>query len=223
MSEHIRTINGPHQGQPVLNYGAPLDEAEAVMLMMHGRGATAESILALADELQQPGFAYMAPQAADNQWYPESFLAPVDDNEPYLSSAITLLESVLMQLVAAGIENRRIMLLGFSQGACLALEFATRFAQPYGGIVGLSGGVIGPDGTVHDYGGSLEGTPVFLGCSTTDPHIPKSRVEETARLMEELGGKVTMRLYPNMGHTVNREELDIVRGMMQAVVTSAEC
>lgn len=217
MSEHIRTINGPHQGQPVLSYGAPIEEAEAVMLMVHGRGATAEDMLALADQLNQPGFAYMAPQAANNEWYPNSFLAPIDSNEPYLSSAITLLEGVLMQLVSAEIANERIMLLGFSQGACLVLEFATRFAQRYGGIVGLSGGMIGPEDTAHDYGGSLESTPIFMGCSDTDPHIPKARVEETARLLDALGGSVTMRFYPNMGHTINRDELDAVRGMMQAV------
>ncbi len=221
MSEHIRTINGPHQGQPVVSHGAPIEEAEAVMLMVHGRGATAESILALADELDQPGFAYMAPQAADNEWYPNSLLALLDSNEPYLSSAITLLESVLMQLVGAGIENEKIMLLGFSQGACLVLEFASRFAQRYGGVVGLSGATIGPDGTIHDYGGSLEGTPVFLGCSDTDPHIPRASVEESAHLLEELGGNVTMRIYPNMGHTLNRDELDTVRKMMQVVLDTA--
>jgi phospholipase/carboxylesterase len=212
-------VKGPHAGQPVRVAGEPLTRAQAAMVMVHGRGATAESILMLADELAQPGFAYLAPQAGGNTWYPNSFLAPIPSNEPGISSGMAAIEAVLAQVAAAGITPDRTMLLGFSQGACLAIEFAARHAQRYGGIACLSGGLIGPDGTPRDYAGSLAGTPVFLGCSDPDPHIPVTRVRESADVMRLLGGEVTMRLYPGMGHTVNADEIAFVRGMMVAVVT----
>jgi predicted esterase len=208
------TVRGPHRGQPVLTAGKPLDQAKAAMVMMHGRGATAESILSLADELARPDFAYLAPQAAGNTWYPNRFLAPIASNEPYLSSALATVGEVLERLSEAGIRSEHTMLLGFSQGACLALEFTARHARRYGGVVGLSGGLIGPDGTPRDYPGSLAGTPVFLGCSDVDFHIPKERVLHSADVLRGLGGEVTTRLYPNMGHTVNQDELDAVRKMM---------
>jgi phospholipase/carboxylesterase len=186
--------------------------------MVHGRGATAEDILELAGELKQGGFAYLAPQAAQHSWYPNSFLAPIPSNEPGLSSGLAVIASILVQLAEAGIPAERTILLGFSQGACLALEFAARHAQRYGGLVGLSGGLIGPDGTPRDYAGSLGGTPVFLGCSDSDFHIPKERVEHSAEVLQRLGGEVTKRLYPRMGHTVNRDEIRFVQGMMAALV-----
>lgn len=213
MNEYV----GPHQGQPLLLAGEPLEKARAAIIMIHGRGATAESILELADHLPQAGFAYLAPQAAHNEWYPNSFLAPMESNEPGLSSALAVIVSLLDQMNKAGIEPEHTILLGFSQGACLALEFAARHARRYGGVVGLSGGLIGPDGTPRDYKSSLDGTPVFLGCSDKDMHIPKERVEESARVLRQLGGNVTARLYPNMGHTVNRDELRFVREMMERV------
>lgn len=188
------------------------------MLMIHGRGARAEDILSLANEFDQPGFAYFAPQAAGNTWYPNRFLVPLTMNEPWLSSALTFIDEVLEEIINAGVPAPQIMLLGFSQGACLALEFAARNARRYGGIVGLSGALIGPDDTPRDYKGSLAGTPVFLGCSDVDFHVPKERVHETAEVMRRLGGEVTERLYPNMGHTVNQDEIDFVRGMMQMLV-----
>jgi predicted esterase len=189
------------------------------MLMVHGRGARAEDILSLAAEFAQPGFAYLAPQAADNTWYPNRFIAPIPSNEPWLSSALGFLGSVFDHIVQNGILPERIMILGFSQGACLALEYAARNARPYGGIIGLSGGLIGPDDTPRDYKGSLEETPVFLGCSDVDFHIPKERVHDTAEVFRRLGGEVTERLYPNMDHTINQDEIDFVRGMMRTLVT----
>jgi phospholipase/carboxylesterase len=208
----------PHHGQPVLAAGAPLDKAKAAMLMVHGRGATAADILSLGLELRHPDFAYLAPQASGNVWYPYRFMEPIERNEPWLSSALARLETVLAQIVAAGIGPERTIVLGFSQGACLSLEFVARHARRYGGLAGLSGGLIGPDGTPRDYPGSFDGTPVFLGCSDVDPHIPKERVNDSAEVLRRLGGQVTERLYPNMDHTVNRDELNFVRGMMAALV-----
>ena len=218
MNEHLDKITGPHQGQPLLLAGEPLESAKAAMIMMHGRGATAEDILMLADEFKQPGFAYLAPQAAGNSWYPNSFLAPIASNEPGLSSGLAVIASLLEQLIQAGISSERTMILGFSQGACLSLEFVARNARRYGGVAGLSGGLIGPEGTPRSGSGSLAGTPVFLGCSDIDPHIPKARVQETAEVLQRLGGDVTMRLYPRMGHTVNRDELRSVQAMMSALL-----
>jgi predicted esterase len=211
----VKNIKGPHEGQPILQAGAVLDRAQAAMVLIHGRGATAESILTLASEFDQPSFAYLAPQAADGTWYPNRFLAPIKSNEPWLSSALSAVDETVAKVTNAGISHERIMLLGFSQGACLALEYAARHARRYGGVVGLSGGLIGPDGTPRDYAGSLAGMPVFLGCSDVDFHIPKERVHHTAEILKRLGGDVTMRLYPNMDHTVNQDEIDFVRGMME--------
>jgi phospholipase/carboxylesterase len=208
----------PHQGQPVLTAGAPLDGAKAAAVMIHGRGADAQSILMLADELCQPEFAYLAPQAEGNTWYPNRFLAPISSNEPWLASALTAVADVLSQVTEAGLPSERTMLLGFSQGACLTLEFVARNARRYGGVAGLSGGVIGPDGTPRDYAGSLDGSPIFLGCSDVDFHIPKERVHHTAEVLQRLGGDVTVRLYPNMDHTINEDEKDFVRGMMTALI-----
>ncbi len=217
MSVITRTVQGPHQHQPILYAGEPLERARAAMVMLHGRGATAQDILLLANDLAGTGFAYLAPQAAENSWYPNRFLAPLVSNEPWLSSALSLVEAVLAQVSAAGIPPERTILLGFSQGACLMLEFAARHARRYGGLAGLSGGLIGPEGTPRDYSGSLEGTPVFLGCSATDFHIPKERVLETAEVLRGLGGQVTAKLYPDLGHEVNADELDRVRQLLANV------
>jgi len=218
MTQPLETRKGPHQGQPVLLAGEPIGRARAAMLMVHGRGATAESILALAQELAQPGFAYAAPQAANNTWYPQSFLAPMERNEPGLSSGLSVIAEIMAQLSAEGIPSERTLLLGFSQGACLTLEFVARNARRYGGVAGLSGGLIGPDGTPRNYAGSLDRTPVFLGCSDVDFHIPKERVHHTTEVLRRLGGNVTERLYPNMGHTINQDEIDFVGEMMAEVI-----
>ncbi len=205
----------------MLTAGEPLDHAQAAMVMIHGRGAAAASILELAAELEVPGFAYLAPQAAGNTWYPNRFLDPLPSNEPWLSSALTALAEVLAQVTKAGLPPERTLLLGFSQGACLTLEFVARNARRYGGVAGLSGGLIGPDGTPRDYAGSLDGTPIFLGCSDVDFHIPKERVHDTAEVLQRLGGEVTVRLYPNMDHTINQDELETVRGLMAALTPGA--
>ncbi len=207
-----------HQGQPVLAAGEPLNRAPAAMILLHGRGASAEDILTLVPEIDQPGFAYLAPQAANGTWYPHPFMSPLESNEPWLSSALQAVADALARVAAAGIPPERTLLLGFSQGACLALEFAARRARRYGGVAGLTGGLIGPDDAPRDYTGSLAGTPVFLGCSDADGHIPKVRVELTAQVLERLGAQVTTRLYPRMGHTINRDEIAFVRGMMAALV-----
>ena len=210
-------INGPHQGQPVQTAGKPLEQARAAMVMVHGRGATADSILTLAQELNRPDFAYLAPQASGNTWYPNSFLAPILSNEPGISSGMQAIQDILDRIEQAGIPAERTMLLGFSQGACLSLEFAARHARRYGGIACLSGGLIGPDGTPRDYPGSLARTPVFLGCSDVDFHIPAERVEFSGEVMRDLEGEVTVRLYRGMGHTVNEDEIAQVQAIMDGL------
>ena len=222
MTKHHHPPQSPHRGQPIRIAGEPISRARAAMLLVHGRGARAEDILSLANEFNQPGFAYLAPQAADNTWYPNRFLVPLEQNEPWLSSALAFLADVLAEIINAKIPYEHIMLLGFSQGACLALEYAARNARRYGGIVGLSGALIGPDDMPREYPGSLGGTPLFLGCSDVDFHVPKERVDQTAEVMRRLGGDVTERLYPNMDHTVNQDEIDFVRGMMQRLINSSQ-
>lgn len=172
--------------------------------------------MGIAAEVESPGFSYLAPQAADNAWYPHPFTAPIESNEPYLSAALSMLAS-LVERVEDTVPVSRLVLLGFSQGACLVSEFAARNARRYGGVVGLSGGLIGPEGTPRDYPGAFDGTPVFLGCSDVDPHIPKERVLETAEVLQRLGASVTARLYPGMAHTVSLEEIAEVRALVSAI------
>jgi predicted esterase len=226
----------PHADVALHTYGPSLDRADVAVVMIHGRGASAEGILALADEFDRPpvpakaGIAYLAPQAAGSTWYPYSFLAPLDRNEPWLSSALDVVGRVLARIEAAGIPAERTVLCGFSQGACLATEYAARNPRRYGGVVALSGGLIGreqlravdpPADKILDYDGSLAATPVFLGCSDEDPHIPLVRVEHSAEAFEKLGADVTMRIYPGMGHTVNEDEIEAVREMLAAVQAPA--
>src|SRR5882762_3763498 len=188
------------------------------MILVHGRGASAADIMTVAADLKHPGVAYLAPQAAGNTWYPNPFTAPTESNEPYLSSALEVLASLLTS-VEKSVAADRIILLGFSQGACLTLEFAARNARRYGGVVGLSGGLIGPDGTSRDYPGTFDGTPAFLGCSDVDPHIKKERVLEAADVYTRLGAKVMARLYPLMGHTVNEDEIQAVREIVASTAS----
>lgn len=208
---------GPHQGQRVVTTGAPLRDARGAVVMVHGRGATPESILTLVPALRRPEFAYLAPEAAGGAWYPNSFMAPIPSNEPGITSGLRAIADVLAILQAEGIPPERTVLLGFSQGACLSLEYAARNARRFGGVATLSGGLIGPDGTPRDYAGSMEGTPVFLGCSDVDFHIPKERVEESAQVMRGLGADVTLRLYRGMGHQVNEDEIAHVQAMLDAI------
>jgi phospholipase/carboxylesterase len=204
--------------------GAALDTARAAVIFVHGRGATAESILTLADEIapdETQDLAFLAPQAPGNAWYPYSFLAPIAQNEPYLSNALQSLADLFTELEKNGLPPERVALVGFSQGACLSLEFVARHTRRYGGVAGLSGGLIGPQGIPRSYPGNLSGTPVFLGCSDVDPHIPKARVHESAQVLEHLGGQVTARIYPGMGHTVNEDELDFLQGMIERLRTTS--
>ena len=207
-----------HEHQPVLTAGEDLDDARAAAILIHGRGADAASILCLAPGLQRPGLAILAPQAAGGTWYPRRFLDPVESNEPWLSSALAAVGNVVGLVEESGIPAASIMLLGFSQGACLVLVFVARNARRYGGVAGLSGGLIGPDGSARPAPGSLEGTPVFLGCADPDPHIPAQRVRDAADELRQLGGEVTVRLYPGGDHAVNEDEIDAVAGLLGTLV-----
>jgi len=218
MSATTAQLIPPHLGDRVMAAGRPLGEATAAMIVVHGRGADAEDILGLARELGRSDLAYLAPEASGYTWYPYSFLAPFENNEPGLSSGLALIGHLLARLEAEGVPAERTVLLGFSQGACLSVEFAARNARRYGGIVGLSGGLIGPPGTPRSYSGSFEGTPVFLGCSDRDPHIPLERVKETTEVLTRMGAQVTERIYPAMGHTVNQDELEHVRALLAASI-----
>ncbi|MEF8939092.1 MAG: dienelactone hydrolase family protein [Salinivenus sp.] len=206
--------DGPHQDQPLLDHGAPLADAAAAMILLHGRGASARGILSLADALDVPDVAYLAPQAAGRSWYPESFTAPIEDNEPHLGSALQVVGDTIAHAVEAGLTEEQVLLVGFSQGACLATEYVVRHPQRYGGVAGLSGGLIGPEATPSDAEGALDGTPVFLGCSDQDPYIPLERVRETADVFRHLGASVTERIYEGMGHTTNEDELQHIRALL---------
>ena len=222
MSTQSSPITGPHEGQPVRTAGVPLEHAHFAMVMVHGRGATAESILTLVPALTVKGFAFLAPQASGNTWYPNSFLAPIPSNEPGITSGLNAIADVIATISDAGIPLSRTMLLGFSQGACLSLEYAARNASRYGGITCLSGGLIGPEGTARNYSGSFDGTPAFLGCSDIDGHIPALRVTESASVLRHMGANVTMKLYPGMGHLVNEDEIAAVNAMMEEVAAGAQ-
>jgi predicted esterase len=201
-----------------MTFGAPPAEAASAMILLHGRGATAANILGLAKQFGRPEIAYLAPQAAGNSWYPYSFLAPLDENEPALSSALRVVADLLREIEAHKLPPEKILLAGFSQGACLALEFAARNPRRYGALIGLSGGLIGPPGTPRDYGGSLDGTPAFLGCGDQDSHIPLARVQETTQVLHGLHAQVTERIYPGMGHAINEDELTYVQQLLETYV-----
>lgn len=205
----------PHAGGRVAAAGTPLADANGVVVMLHGRGATAESILSLAAELRVPGTAFIAPQAAGNAWYPLSFLAPTDQNEPWLSSALMTVGRTVAAAGAAGIPDERIFLLGFSQGACLATEWVARNPRRFGGLFALSGGLIGDSTARREYPGDLGGMPAFFGCSDVDAHIPASRVEESGRVLEQMGARVDVRLYRGMGHSVNADEIGAVLEVLE--------
>jgi predicted esterase len=198
--------------------GLPLLEAQCAMVLLHGRGASAEDILTLADQLDQGGFAYLAPQAAGSSWWPQSFRAPLADNEPWLSSALAAVGDVVETIERAGIPPDRVLLLGFSQGACLVLEYVARNPRQYGGVAGLTGALVGPDGAARDYPGRMDETVVFLGSGDPDPHVPRSRVDETEVVLAGMGASVTKRIYPGLGHTTNQDEIEFVRRMMAGLL-----
>lgn len=207
-----------HSTQPVLAAGAPLEEARAAVIMIHGRGASAEDILTLAPEIDLGNLAFLAPQAANNAWYPQRFIAPVEQNEPWLTAALDLVGALIEHLNAAGLPTERVALLGFSQGACLALEYAARNPQRYGGLFALSGALIENGDKPRAYSGSLADTPTFLGCSDVDFHIPLDRVQRSSELLRGIGADVTEQIYPGMGHTVNADEIAHVRAVLERMV-----
>lgn len=214
-------MNRLHAGTIQASAGVPLQDAQAAVIMIHGRGDSARGILGLADVLPVDGVAFVAPEATNNTWYPHSFLAPLEHNQPWLESALHSIGKVLTEVQAAGIPAERTVLLGFSQGACLISEYAARNPQRYGGLAVLSGGVIGPQGMERNDSGDLQGTPVFLGCSDVDFHIPVERVHETATIMENMGAEVTKRIYPGFGHAVNQDEIDHVLPMIKNLVQAS--
>ena len=215
--------NDPHRDGPVQRFGKRLDEAAGAVILLHGRGGSAEDILSLATDLYLPQLAYLAPQAAGNSWYPQSFLAPVAQNEPWLSSALRKVEGIVRMANDAGISTDRIVIGGFSQGACLATEFAASHPRRYAGLIAFTGGLIGPPGADLTHPGDLAGTPVFFGSGDPDPHVPWKRVEESARILKEMGGVVTSRRFQNRPHTISPEEIDLakmlVREAFSAVVS----
>jgi predicted esterase len=207
----------PHADQAVLTSGPAPEDADAAMILLHGRGGTAASILSLLARLQLANVAALAPQAADNSWYPQSFLAPIDSNQPKLDSALRRIDALVAELLARGVTSDRIAILGFSQGACLTSEYTARHPRRYGAIMPLTGGLVGPPGTPRTYTGSLDGTPVFMGTSDPDPHVPFERVQETADVLEKLGAAVELRRYPGMPHTINEDELLACRALLEAI------
>jgi len=204
----------PHAGQPVLRSGATPKDARLVAIMLHGRGASAEDILGLADHFNVRDIAFVAPQAASSTWYPHSFLAPIAQNEPWLGSALRVVSGLVEECARQGVPAERIVVMGFSQGACLTLEFAARHARQYAAVVAFTGGLIGPAGTPRDYGGDFADTPFFIGSSDVDPHVPLGRVHESTTVFRRMGATVDERIYPQMGHTINADELQAVDALL---------
>jgi phospholipase/carboxylesterase len=211
-----------HRAEDTLSAGAPAKSAKAAVILVHGRGATPESMLPLADAFGRDDVLYLAPRASGNTWYPNSFLAPIEANEPWLSSALSVLQTLVERLSGDGFPHERVGIVGFSQGACLTSEFIARNPQRYGLAGVLTGGLIGPAGTPRKYPGSLDGTPVFLGCSDIDFHVPIERVHETRDVLTALGATIDERIYPGMGHTVNDDEVRAVRVLIDGLATGAK-
>ncbi len=198
-----------HQKQ-VFTSGTPIQEAQKAIIMIHGRGGSAEDIASLSRHLNLDGMAIYAPQATRHSWYPYSFLAPVEENQPALDSALASIDQVVGDLVKAGIATENIYFLGFSQGACLTLEYTARHAKRYGGIIALTGGLIGETLATDNYQGDFAGTPVFISTGNPDPHVPVSRVEESVSILEDLNASVTSRIYPGRMHTISPDEINLV-------------
>lgn len=207
----------PHEGQPIETAGAPPEAAEAAVVLLHGRGSTAQSILTLIDEFLHHGVMYLAPQAATSSWYPRSAFAPIEENEPWLSAAIGRVSAAIETAAAADVLPERTLLLGFSQGGCLAGEFVARNPRRYGGLVVLSGSLPGPERT-RDDSATIDGTPVFFGCSADDPYVPAERVHASVRVFERLDGDVRYRLYDGLGHAINDDEVQTVNSFIERLV-----
>ena len=204
-----------HQ-KKILTAGIPARDAKKVLVMLHGRGGTAEDILSLSSYLQVQDFALLAPQATNHTWYPFSFMAPTQQNEPWLGSALTIIQDIVSDLNAQGIKDNQIYFLGFSQGACLTLEFVARHAKNYGGVVAFTGGLIGDRINLTRYQGNFAGTPVFIGTSDPDPHVPVERVTATAKILRDMHAAVTDKVYPNMGHTISQNEIMLANQLVLA-------
>jgi phospholipase/carboxylesterase len=209
----------PHRNQPVIERGRALDSATAAVILVHGRGASAEDILGLAEEFDFPELAFLAPDATGHTWYPHSFMAPMEQNQPWLNSALSLLGNVVERATDAGIPGHKIAIVGFSQGACLATEFVARNPSRYGGLVAFTGGLVGPPGTKFVCSGELSGTLCFFGAGDPDPHVPWERVEESASVLSALGGVVTLRRYPGLPHTINQDEIEQANHILSRLVT----
>ena len=207
----------PHRNQPVLQRGAALNSAKGAVVLLHGRGASAQDILGLARDFDLPEFAFLAPEAAEHTWYPYSFLSPIEQNQPWLDSALKLVRETVHRAITGGIERQKVAIVGFSQGACLATEFVARNAARYGGLVAFTGGLIGPPGAKFAYSGDLAGTHCFFGAGDRDPHVPWKRVEESASVLTGLGGVVTSRRYPGLAHTINQDEIDHAKIILRRV------
>jgi phospholipase/carboxylesterase len=213
---------GPHQGQPLVAAGAPLAVADAAAVLVHGRGATANGIVATADEFYRHGVALLAPQAARNTWYPTRFTAPVEANEPGRSSGLRAIASAIETANRAGVPTDRVLVFGFSQGACLASEFVAHTPTRYGGLAAVSGGLLGTSIDLDGYTGDLERTPTHFGCSDDDPYVPVERVHESAAVFERLNADVTTRLYEGSGHSITDDDIAWVSARLDALVTEAD-
>lgn len=203
-----------HQGQPVLNFGASIEEAQLVVIMLHGRGATASSLLPLVQALDTPGFSFWLPQAAMNRWYPQSAFGPIELNEPDLSSALALVDQIANTVRKRGLSDQQIVFGGFSQGACLAAEYVARNARKFAGLFVFSGALIGPKGMPRNYQGTLDSMPVFIGGSDVDPWVPYDLIQDSVQILEQLDAQVDFQTYPGMAHTVNQDEIDRVRDIL---------
>jgi phospholipase/carboxylesterase len=204
----------PHRDGPLQHFGAPLEEAAGAVILLHGRGGSAGDILSLAQAFYLPKLAYLAPEAAGNTWYPYSFLAPIEQNEPWLSSALRRVATTVQSALDAGIPAERIAIGGFSQGACLSTEFVARHPRRYAGLLAFTGGLIGPPGGDLTHTGDLAGMPAFFGSGDPDPHVPWERMEQSASILRGMGAKVTARRYEGRPHTITPEELDFAKRLI---------
>ncbi|AHM62960.1 phospholipase/carboxylesterase [Flammeovirgaceae bacterium 311] len=203
-----------HNAKPLLALGSPLQETNKALILIHGRGASARDILSLGQALEVEDFTLFAPEATNNSWYPYSFMAPTSQNQPALDSALQLLDSTVHEIMAQGVTGSNIYIAGFSQGACLALEYTTRHAQRWGGIAAFTGGLIGKSLDHENYKGSFEQTPVFISTGDPDPHVPLSRVEETKKIMESMGAQLSLKVFRGRPHTILQEEVDLANRLI---------
>jgi phospholipase/carboxylesterase len=210
----------PHRNSPILRAGLPLAEAAGVMILLHGRGGSAEDILSLAGEFDVPDLAYLAPEAAGNSWYPFSFLSPIEQNEPWLTSALQKIQRTIQSVEQVGIEAGRVVLCGFSQGACLATEYVARHAMRYGGLIAFTGGLIGPPEADLSHSGDLAGIPVFFGSGDPDPYVSWNRVQQSAEILTGMGASVTSQRYPGRPHTITHEEIELAKRLIQGAFGS---